>query len=46
VCGNPALSIPCGNSDDGMPVGLQLIGKAHQERTLYGIAETLEREIK
>lgn len=34
IAGLPALSIPCGKDKDGMPIGMQLIGKAFCENTL------------
>lgn len=34
MAGLPAISIPCGLTDDGMPVGAQLIGAAFSESTL------------
>jgi aspartyl-tRNA(Asn)/glutamyl-tRNA(Gln) amidotransferase subunit A len=43
LIGEPALSMPCGRSGDGLPVGLQLIGKPFSEATLLGIGQTLER---
>jgi amidase len=39
----PVISIPCGKTDAGLPVGLQLIGKAHGERELFGYASYLEQ---
>ena len=27
VLGGPAISVPCGFTDDGLPVGLQIVGK-------------------
>jgi aspartyl-tRNA(Asn)/glutamyl-tRNA(Gln) amidotransferase subunit A len=42
--GLPAISIPCGFTDDGLPVGLQLIGRAFDEATLLRIAFSYERE--
>ncbi len=45
LSGNPALSIPCGTDCKGLPIGLQLIGKHFNEKTLYGFGRTLEKEI-
>ncbi|MDR3050490.1 MAG: Asp-tRNA(Asn)/Glu-tRNA(Gln) amidotransferase subunit GatA [Oscillospiraceae bacterium] len=44
VAGIPALAMPCGAGEGGMPVGLQLMGKAFDEKTLYRVAYALERE--
>ncbi|MCU1295008.1 MAG: aspartyl/glutamyl-tRNA(Asn/Gln) amidotransferase subunit [Bryobacterales bacterium] len=41
--GLPALSMPCGNAGNGMPIGLQLIAPAFKEPRLLQIARTLER---
>jgi aspartyl-tRNA(Asn)/glutamyl-tRNA(Gln) amidotransferase subunit A len=41
--GLPAISIPCGFTRDGLPVGLQLIGRAFDEITLLRIAFCYER---
>ena len=46
IIGNPAISIPCGRDKKGLPIGLQLIGRAYGERELFAAAEALEREIK
>ena len=46
VSGNPAISIPCGVDKQGLPIGLQLMGKAYGEQTLYGIAQTIEEEVR
>ncbi|HEX4645867.1 MAG TPA: amidase family protein, partial [Verrucomicrobiae bacterium] len=40
----PAISIPCGFTRAGLPVGLQLIGRAFDEATLLRIAFSYERE--
>ena len=41
--GLPAISIPCGFTRDGLPIGLQLIGRAFDETTLLRIAFSYER---
>ena len=42
LAGLPAISVPCGFSD-GLPVGLQLTGRAWDEATLLRIASDYER---
>lgn len=42
LAGLPALSIPCGFDSNGMPIGMQLIGKAFDEGTLFQAAYTFE----
>ncbi len=37
-CGFPALSIPCGKSDDGLPVSLQMVGHAGGDERLLQVA--------
>jgi aspartyl-tRNA(Asn)/glutamyl-tRNA(Gln) amidotransferase subunit A len=31
VSGQPAVSIPCGRSSDGLPIGLQVVGHRHDD---------------
>jgi aspartyl-tRNA(Asn)/glutamyl-tRNA(Gln) amidotransferase subunit A len=40
--GLPAISIPCGWTRAGLPIGLQLLGRAWQEERLLGIARLFE----
>lgn len=40
--GHPALSLPCGQDRDGLPIGLQLVGKRWSESRLLGIAKAIE----
>ena len=40
--GHPALSMPCGQDGDGLPIGLQLVGKRWSELRLLGIAKAIE----
>ena len=42
LAGLPALSMPCGTGKDGLPVGLQLMGRAFAEGTIYRAAQALE----
>jgi aspartyl-tRNA(Asn)/glutamyl-tRNA(Gln) amidotransferase subunit A len=41
--GLPGMSIPCGFSADGLPIGLQLVGKALGEETLLRSAHAFEQ---
>jgi len=43
LAGLPALSVPCGLTRGGLPIGLQLIGRAWGEADLFCIARALER---
>ncbi|MDQ0484870.1 Asp-tRNA(Asn)/Glu-tRNA(Gln) amidotransferase subunit GatA [Guptibacillus hwajinpoensis] len=42
LAGVPAISVPCGLSN-GLPVGLQIIGKHFDERTVYRVAHAFEQ---
>ena len=43
LAGDPAISVPCGVGDDGMPVGVQLLGPALSEAVLLGAAAVIEK---
>ncbi|MDR3708544.1 MAG: Asp-tRNA(Asn)/Glu-tRNA(Gln) amidotransferase subunit GatA [Capsulimonadaceae bacterium] len=43
MAGLPAISLPCGFSSEGLPIGLQLIGPAFSEETLLRVAYTYEQ---
>lgn len=43
LAGVPAISIPCGFAENGMPIGLQLIGKHFDEETIYKAAYAFEQ---
>jgi Asp-tRNA(Asn)/Glu-tRNA(Gln) amidotransferase A subunit family amidase len=38
----PALSLPCGTDEQGMPFGLQLIAPLHQDARLLAMARAIE----
>ncbi len=42
LVGHPAISVPFGVGDDGLPVGVQLLGPALSEPTIYQAAAALE----
>lgn len=42
LAGLPALSVPCGFSDTGLPIGMQIIGKAFNEATLFSVGKAYE----
>ena len=44
--GFPALSMPCGFSSSGLPIGLQIVANDFQEQLLFRIARALEAEIE
>ena len=43
IAGVPAISVPCGTSSNGLPIGFQLIGKHFDEETIYRAAYTYEQ---
>lgn len=43
LAGNPAISLPCGFSKEGLPIGLQLIGRPFEEETLLRGAHAYEQ---
>jgi aspartyl-tRNA(Asn)/glutamyl-tRNA(Gln) amidotransferase subunit A len=43
LAGIPAISIPCGYNREGLPIGLQIIGKAFSEETLLRVAYAFEQ---
>ena len=44
LSGQPAISVPCGFTEAGLPVGLQLVGRRFDERTVLRAAHAFESE--
>jgi aspartyl-tRNA(Asn)/glutamyl-tRNA(Gln) amidotransferase subunit A len=43
VTGHPAITLPCGTTGEGLPIGLQLAGHAGATVALLDVAEAIER---
>src|SRR5690606_212189 len=43
LAGLPALSVPCGLSAEGLPLGMQLVGRPYDEATLLQVAYAYEQ---
>jgi len=46
LAGLPGISVPVAKNDEGMPIGLQLIAKAFNEKVLFDGAASLEKVVK
>jgi aspartyl-tRNA(Asn)/glutamyl-tRNA(Gln) amidotransferase subunit A len=45
LAGLPAISVPCGFDKKGLPIGLQVIGRAFDEETVLKVAHAVEKEL-
>jgi aspartyl-tRNA(Asn)/glutamyl-tRNA(Gln) amidotransferase subunit A len=43
LCGDPAISVPFGTGDDGLPIGVQVLAPALGEPALFTTASALEK---
>jgi amidase len=43
VVGSPAISVPCGFTPDGLPIGLQIVARHLDEWRLLQIAHAFEQ---
>jgi Asp-tRNA(Asn)/Glu-tRNA(Gln) amidotransferase A subunit family amidase len=46
VTGLPAISLCCGFSSSGLPIGLQIVGAAFQESMVFQVAYAYEQAAK
>jgi len=46
LTGCPAISLPCGLTRAGLPVGLQLVGRPHGDADLIGFAKLVEQALE
>jgi amidase len=44
ITGQPAASVPTGFSREGLPLAVQIVGRAHDERTVLALAAELQAE--
>jgi aspartyl-tRNA(Asn)/glutamyl-tRNA(Gln) amidotransferase subunit A len=43
MAGLPGIAVPAGISTEGLPLGLQVIGRAFDEETLFSVAHVIEQ---
>lgn len=43
LCWNPAISVPAGSTSEGLPVGLQVIGRRHADEVVLRLARLFEQ---
>src|SRR4029078_3194238 len=43
VAANPAISVPCGYTAEGLPIGLQIVARQHDDWGLLQIAHAFEQ---
>ena len=41
--GTPAMTVPCGFSKDGLPIGLQIVGPAYGEPVVLSVAYAYQK---
>lgn len=43
MTGHPAVSVPCGFDDDGLPIGVQIVGRHNADALVLSVAAAFER---
>ena len=46
LLGNPAAVVPVSQSSEGLPIGVQIVGRPWQEEEVLSVASVLEDEVK
>jgi aspartyl-tRNA(Asn)/glutamyl-tRNA(Gln) amidotransferase subunit A len=46
ITGHPAISLPCGTTRAGFPIGLQLVGTRMQTDALLQVARSVEDSLR
>jgi aspartyl-tRNA(Asn)/glutamyl-tRNA(Gln) amidotransferase subunit A len=44
LVGVPGISLPCGNNHEGLPIGIQTLGKHYDEATVIRLAHAMEQQ--
>ena len=45
LAGNPAISVPAGTTESGLPIGVQLMTPRKSENNLYDLSKLIERTL-
>ena len=43
LAGNCGISVPCGETSEGLPVGMQILGDHFAEEKMFRLADAYER---
>ena len=43
ILGNPAAVVPMGRSPEGLPIGVQVVGRPYEEELVLAVAAEIER---
>ena len=43
LAGIPGISVPCGENQEGLPIGLQMLGRHFDEATVLRVAHAYEQ---
>jgi Asp-tRNA(Asn)/Glu-tRNA(Gln) amidotransferase A subunit family amidase len=43
LAGFPGMAVPVGMSSEGLPIGVQVIGRPYEEEIILAVAEAIER---